>query len=831
MIQTQDIQAVVKGKLLSVGKESLIDNILLDSRKIAHPASSVFIALSTERRDAHAFCWDVYLAGVRCFIVHQEFDITSYKDAWVIQVPNTLIALQQLAAWHRAKFSIPIVGITGSNGKTIVKEWLYQLLETDYIIVRSPKSFNSQIGVPLSVWQMQAEHTLALFEAGISQSGEMEQLEKIIKPNIGIFTNIGETHNEGFLNIRQKINEKLNLFKSANTIIYNKDYLELHDCILLFANQLKQSKNTDIQLLTWSKKYDAVLQITHIEKLNHFATIHALYETNTCSIRIPFTDDAYIENSIHCWLLLLHLGIPQEEIESRMLKLTHVAMRLELLKGSNNCTLINDSYNSDVSSFSIALDFLSQQNQHEHKTVILSDILESGRDNDLYDEVADLLHQKKINRLIGIGETISRNKNIFRANRNLKSTFFKNTESFLDTIDTSSFVDESILIKGSRRFEFEKIAKRLQERIHQTVMEINLNALVHNLKVYQSLLNKNTKTMAMVKAFSYGSGSFEVANKMQFEGIDYLAVAYADEGVALRKNGIDLPIMVMNADDSSFDLLIEWKLEPEIYNARILLRLLEVAKEQELIHYPIHIKLDTGMHRLGFEEKDLDECIAILLASKELKVASVFSHLAGSEEKELDEFTAYQAAAFTAMCNKMESKLGYSFLRHLCNSSAIVRHPELQFNMVRLGLGLYGIDSSHQIMQKLKPVSRMKTKISQIKNISLHETVGYNRKGVLQRDTIIGTVCVGYADGITRRLGNGVGKMMVNGLLVPIVGNVCMDMCMLDITDVADVKEGDDVIIFGEELSVCELAKWAGTIPYEILTGISQRVKRVYFEE
>ncbi|GBL36279.1 alanine racemase [Filimonas sp.] len=631
--------------------------------------------------------------------------------------------------------------------------------------------------------------------------------------------------------MRHKINEKLNLFKNTSTLIYSRDYHELHDCILQFSTQLKNNVDKDLQLISWSKKGEADLLITSIEKENSFSVIHATYQGVEMSIRIPFTDDAYIEDSIHCWLTMLHLNMPHGVISQRIQKLAHIAMRLELIKGINNCTIINDSYNSDVSSFTIALDFLAQQNQHEDKTVILSDILQSGRDNELYDEVAELLKQKKIKRLIGIGDSIYRNKSVFRLNRKLNSTFFKTTDEFLNSIDTTSFENESILIKGARKFEFEKIAKRLEERIHQTVLEINLNALVQNLNVYKSLLRKETKVMGMVKAFSYGSGSFEVANKLQFEGIDYLAVAYTDEGIALRKNGIELPMMVMNADDNTFDLLIEWNLEPEIYNMRTLQKIIQTVQDADRIQYPIHIKLDTGMHRLGFEENELDNLIDVLLSHKEIKVASVFSHLSGSEESELDEFTKLQSARFIKMTTRLKEKLGYDFMMHLCNSSGIVRHRELHFDMVRLGLGLYGFDSSQTMNKELKNVSRLKTIISQIKQVPVSETVGYNRSGILKRDTIIGTVCVGYADGIPRRLGNGVGRMHINGHRVPIVGNVCMDMCMLDLTELPDVKEGDMVIVFGEELPVTELASWAGTIPYEILTGISQRVKRVYYEE
>ena len=831
MISSNELATAVKGTLLAKGSPFEIDNLLLDSRRIAHLETSLFIPLVTTRRNAHQFIDQVYKQGVRAFLVSDPIDTTLYPNAWFVKVSNTLEALQQLALWHRSKFSFPVVGITGSNGKTVVKEWLYQLLESNYNIVRNPKSYNSQIGVALSVWQINSSHDFGLFEAGISQADEMSNLERMIKPDIGLFTNIGEAHSEGFLNLRHKINEKLNLFRHCNALVYNKDYYELHDCVLQFATQIKANTERELKLLNWSRKNEAELQISEVVKQKMSTTLQGIYHEKKLSLTLPFTDEASIENAIHCWLMMLHLDISMDEIQTRVSKLTPIAMRLEMLKGINHCTLINDSYNSDVSSFTIALDMLTQQNQHENKTVILSDILQSGRDNELYIEVANLLKQKKINRFIGIGDTLVRNHNLFEEIPNLKTEFYKTTSDFLHVIDTTSFSNESILINGAWKFEFEKIAKRLEERIHQTVMEINLNALVNNLNVYKSVLKPKVKVMAMVKAFSYGSGSFEVANKLQFEGVDYLAVAYTDEGIFLRKNRIDLPIMVMNADDNSFDQMIEWKLEAEVYNLNTLQRMLEAAQFSGVVHYPIHIKLDTGMHRLGFEEHELDELIDILKSNAELKVASVFSHLAGSDEQALDGFTQHQAQSFLRMSDKLEQSLGYSFLRHLANSSAIARYPELHFDMVRLGLGLYGVDGTGVFKDKLQHVSQLKTAISQIKHLDKKETVGYNRKGVLNRNTITATVCIGYADGVSRRLGNGTGYMLIHGKLAPIIGNVCMDMCMLDVTDIPEAKEGDPVILFGAELPVALVAQWAGTIPYEILTGISQRVKRVYFEE
>jgi len=824
LIKASQISSILSCELLQEGHDFWIDNILFDSRKISHPQSSIFVPINTERRNAHRFIQAMYDAGVRCFFVSIQ-DNYNLADAWIIQVNNTLDACQQMVAWHRAQFTLPVIGITGSNGKTIVKEWLNQLLENNFDIVRSPKSYNSQIGVPLSVWQIQTHHTLGIFEAGISQADEMERLEKMIQPNIGIFTNIGEQHAEGFLNVKHKINEKLNLFKHVKQLIYNCDYEELHECVTLFVSKYPT------QLITWSKKMPADLQIVSLLKSKSQSIIQGVYKDEQIEIIIPFTDDAYIEDSIHCWLTALTLGLPHAQIGQSIKKLAPIAMRLEVLKGKNNCTLINDSYSSDISSLNIALDLLLQQNQHKQKIVILSDIYQSGKDDELYEEVLDLLLQKKIDRLIGVGEMFLKHKSIFAAAQKIKSDFFLNTDTLLYYLEEHQIAATSILIKGARKFEFEKISRDLQERIHQTILEINLDALIHNYKVYQNLLKKDTKIMAMVKAFSYGSGSVEVANKLQFQGVDYLAVAYTDEGIALRKNGIHLPIMIMNADEHSYEEVIEYKLEPEIYNFRTLEKFIDLATVHELVAYPIHIKLDTGMHRLGFDEHDLAELIQILKHQISLKIVTVFSHLTGSEEIGLDDFSKEQAKRFTQMSEQLESALGYSFIKHLCNSSGITRHPEMHFDMVRLGLGLYGIDGSKKVSKQLHIVSKLKTVISQIKLVPANETVGYNRKGVLKRDTKIGTVCVGYADGIARRLGNGVGKMMVNNTLVPIVGNVCMDMCMLDITDVSEVNEGDAVEVFGDHITVNHLAEWADTIPYEILTSISQRVKRVYFEE
>lgn len=831
MVTIEQLAAWSNATRLCFETNTQIEDLVIDSRKVNSPEHALFIALETPRRNGHDFIAAAYEKGLRNFLVHQEIDVAKYPGSNVLLVDNTLQALQQVVSRYRRLFSIPVVGVTGSNGKTIVKEWLYQLLCDDQRVVRSPKSFNSQIGVPLSVWLLEPEHDLAIFEAGISQPGEMEKLEKIIQPTIGIFTNIGEAHNEGFLNQRQKINEKLVLFRNAQQLIYCSDYPDLNECIVQHRNQLKRSDYV-LELFTWSQKHDADLRITDIEKQANSATITARYQGLEKSICIPFADPASIENAIHCWCLLLSLGKPDELIAARMQALQPVAMRLELRHGINDCTIINDTYNSDLTSLQIALDFLDQQKQHKQHTVILSDMLQMGKsDAALYEEVADLVSRRSIQRFIGVGPALHKYKALFRANKNLRSIFFKTTESFLQQFHLLSFDKEAVLLKGARTFQFEKLGLLLEHKVHQTVLSIDLSALTHNLNVFREQLKPGVKTMAMVKAFSYGSGSFEIANRLQFAGVDYLGVAYTDEGIALRKAGISMPIMVMSPDMISFDRMIAWKLEPEIYSLRSLHAFLEMAKTLQVQDYPVHIKLDTGMHRLGFMEDELDELIAHIGQLATVRVASVFSHLAASENAELDDFTRAQAGQFERMSQRLCDALGYVPLRHLCNSAAIARHPSLHYDMVRLGLGLYGIDASGALQARLQQISTLKTTIAQIKQIPAGETIGYGRQGHVLTTGRMATISIGYADGYPRSLGNGKAHTLVNGKPAKLIGAICMDMCMIDISDIPEAKEGDEVIVFGPELPVTQLAQWADTISYEIMTGISQRVKRVYVNQ
>lgn len=832
MYNAANISKILKGELLQDRGFPEIAHILLDSRKLIFPETSLFIPLVSPRRNAHQYIPELYDKGVRNFLVSEHLTPDAYPEANIILVKDTLQALHTLVAWHRQQFHIPVIGVTGSNGKTIIKEWLYQLLEKDYNIVRSPKSYNSQTGVPLSVWQMRPENELAIFEAGISQPGEMEHLEKIIRPTIGIFTNIGEAHNEGFLTIRQKINEKLVLFTKSDILIYCKDYLELNECVLNFHTQIGKRDNQEgLQLMAWSRKTDADLRIISVDKDQTHTRIDALYKQAPLYIRIPFVDEGSVENAIHCWALMLYLGTEQTVIQQRMDQLGNIAMRLELKQGINNCSVINDSYNSDLGSLAIALDFLQQQQQHPTRTVILSDILQSGKsDASLYEEVAGLLQKKGIHKLIGIGKNISREKKSFQQIEGLKSHFFLTTEAFTQQFNQQDFQHETILLKGARIFEFERIGKLLEQKVHQTILEINLSALAHNVKQYQLLLKPATKLMAMVKAFSYGSGSFEIANLLQFHGVDYLAVAYADEGVELRRTGITMPIMVMNPEPSSFDAILQWNLEPEIYSLHLLQLFGEEVRTSGKTDFPIHIKLDTGMHRLGFERKDIPALALMLTESGKLRVRSIFSHLAASEDPGKDAFTQQQGRLFFEMSHELQKALGYTSIRHISNSAAIHRHPDLQLDMVRLGIGMYGIDNG-EMQEKLRNVSTLKTTVAQVKQLQAGDTVGYGAKWTAPGPAVIATVRIGYADGYPRCLSNGTGKMLVRGELAPVAGIVAMDMLMLDVTHIPEVTEGDEVIVFGQDLPVQQLADWAGTIPYEILTGISQRVKRIYFEE
>ncbi|MBI1224967.1 MAG: bifunctional UDP-N-acetylmuramoyl-tripeptide:D-alanyl-D-alanine ligase/alanine racemase [Bacteroidetes bacterium] len=846
----QQIAEITGGQFLGAAPNTsqphtVIEHLLLDSRQVIFPASSLYIALQGRRHDGHEFLRELYESGVRNFLVSKlPAQTAHFPQANFILVKNTQIAFQTLATWHRQQFSLPIIGITGSNGKTIVKEWLFQLLYEDFHIVRSPKSYNSQTGVPLSVLQITEEHQLGIFEAGISQPGEMEKLERILAPSIGIFTNIGEAHQEGFPDLETKVQEKLILFKNCKKLVYCVDNE-------LVAEQVEANlKGKNQQILTWSALgKPADFQVIAKHQTDHSTQMEVIWDKHSgqkASIIVPFTDAASLENATHCWVLLHHLGIADELIAERMARLEPVAMRLELKEGLNGCTIINDSYNSDLTSLGIALNFLEQQGKKLSRTLILSDILQSGQAAaQLYGTVARLLVEKRIDRLIGIGKKVAYLKKILPMD--FDARFYQTTQAFLEDFPQLIFRDEVVLLKGARQFEFERIANQLAIKFHKTVLEVNLGALLNNLRVYQSQLGPGTKMMVMVKAGAYGSGSSEVAKLLEFQNVDYLGVAYADEGVELRKAGIQLPIMVMNPEEATFEALLRYRLEPEIYSLGLLRNFHDFLKSQnleensaetkpetKLLPQSIHLKLDTGMHRLGFEEQDLDELLQLLLPADGLAfftVKTIFSHLAASEANEHDDFTKEQFTRFQRMYDQLTAGMGYFPIRHILNSGGIVRFPEHQMEMVRLGIGLYGLDSSGLLQSRLQTVNTLKATISQIKNVGMGETVGYGRLGKALRPMRIATLSLGYADGLLRRAGNGQFSVLINGHRAPIIGNVCMDMTMADVTDIPTAQEGDAAIIFGKDLPVQMLAASLGTIPYEIFTTISERVKRVYIQE
>jgi len=830
--QLSDIQNILQAEWLQkVESNPTVGHLLFDSRSVASPAASLFFALSGKHRDGHLFLPELYAQGVRQFVVSQAVDAEKLPEANILKVKNTLKALQNLAAFHRSRFKIPVIGITGSNGKTVVKEWLAQLLSPDFDIVRSPKSFNSQIGVPLSVWQMQDRNTLAIFEAGISQPGEMERLEKIIRPTIGVFTNLGPAHQEGFSSDAEKLAEKMRLFMHSDTLV----------CEARWAPQI-----TSAQLFTWSRNGEAAdLKVFKIENtalggVKIWAEISALRGSKTLarrkssivnresSIQIPFSDPASIENALHCWAILLLLNISQEEIERRMLRLEPVEMRLEVKAAIHGCTLINDAYSNDLASLRLALQFARQQAGKEKLTLILSDILQSGQPAEvLWAEVAEVVRTQKVARLIGIGPEISAIRSKLPVA--VASVFYPDTTRFLEKITEHDFREETILLKGARTFAFERIARRLEQKAHKTVLEVNLSALAHNLKTYQRLLQPGTKMMVMVKAEGYGAGSAQVAKLLEFHQVDYLGVAYTDEGIALRQSGINLPILVLNPEPASFDMMGRFRLEPEVYSLSMLDEISMFASSGKPL--AIHLKLDTGMHRLGFEPADIPKLLEKLSEMPQLRVASVFSHLAASDATQHNEFTQKQAAVFSEMYGSISAALGYAPLRHICNTGGIEHWPEFHFDMVRLGIGLYGIGGK-TLQRQLHTVNSLKATISQIKILAPGETVGYNRNsGPLTAPKRIATISIGYADGLLRLAGGGRFSALLRGQRAPTVGNVCMDMTMLDVTKIPDAQVGDDVIIFGEGLPVQELADCLQTIPYEVFTNVSERVKRVYWQE
>ncbi|HWA32788.1 MAG TPA: bifunctional UDP-N-acetylmuramoyl-tripeptide:D-alanyl-D-alanine ligase/alanine racemase [Cyclobacteriaceae bacterium] len=804
----RELVSICQGSLVQFSTDRSVQTLLIDSRKAVISDGSVFFAIQGARHDGHKFLKELYHLGLRQFVVEKDISGSSFPGANILKVGSCMAALQAVATHHRNQFHIPVVGITGSNGKTIVKEWLFQTLSPELQIVRNPASYNSQVGVPLSVWQLSNLHELAIFEAGISTTGEMEKLHNIIQPTIGVFTNIGSAHDEGFASPKQKAEEKAKLFQGCRYVVCNQEHA--------LITEVLREKN--IPAFTWSLGNEGNVQIQHVNE-NVF---HVTTKSGSFDVALPFKDRASQENVFHVLTFMVLWGCSPAVIAERIKSLQPVAMRLELKQGINGCIVIDDTYNNDLAGLRISLDFLKNQ-QKAKKTLILSDILQSGlSDLELVKSIRDAVASSRINKVIGVGPVLHTHKQFFP-----NAKFYRTTQEFLQDFHSNEFSDEVILVKGARSFQFEKIARQLERKVHGTVMEINLNAMVHNLNYFKSCVKPGVKIMAMVKAFAYGSGSEEVANLLQYHRIDYLGVAYADEGIELRKNNISLPIMVMNPTEESFVFLKGYKLEPEMYNLRILRSLTEFLHGEPC---DVHIKLDTGMHRLGLEEQELNEVIEILKVNKNLRVVSLFSHLSGADEQQHDDFSKIQAEAFVRMADRLDQALGYKPFRHILNTPGILRLPQYQFDLVRLGIGLYGVDPTAEINKNLQPVATLKTVISQIKKINAGETIGYGRRGKADHDMTLGTLAIGYADGFSRSFSRGRGKVLIHGKLAPVVGNVCMDMTMVDITGIA-ASEGDEAIIFGPDLPIQEVAKWIDTIPYELLTSTSERVKRMFFAE
>lgn len=803
-----------------------INWLLTDSRSLCFPKETLFFALKTKQNNGHKYIEELYSRGVTNFVVDNTSGLEDMENACFLVVPNTLDALQTLAKHHRNRFDIPVIAVTGSNGKTTVKEWLYQILSPDYNVCRSPRSYNSQVGVPLSLWLIDSHTQIAIFEAGISKTGEMSRLNDIIRPTIGVITNIGQAHQENFLSFEIKCTEKMDLLKGCKSAVLNMSDTTISQC----ASSLPPA----IEKKTWNTTENASLNPTDvviqaIEKDLKHARVRFSYHDTKGEYTIPFIDDAAIENSITCLTTCLTIGLPIDKICERMALLEPVAMRLEVKDGIKGCTIINDTYNSDIHSLSIALDFMARRpdTKEQKRTLILSDILQSGEPaHTLYSQVGQMAKSRGIQKIIGVGETISQSANFFPIE---DKHFFKTTAELLKSNVFAELKDEFILLKGARQFRFDKLCDILTLKVHQSILEINLNALVDNLNWYRQFKKPETKMVCMVKASAYGIGSIEASKTLQDHGVDYLAVAVADEGAELRNAGITANIMVMNPEMTSFKMLFDYRLEPEIFNFDILEALIRAAEKEGITNFPIHIKLDTGMHRLGFNpDTDMDRLIDRLHRQTALVPCSVFSHFVGSDSDGFDEFSKAQFKVFDEASTKLQKSYDHKILRHICNSAGIEHFPQYQLDMVRLGLGLYGINPRNNEM--IHNVCTLKTTILQIRDVPAGDSIGYSRKTIVDRPSRIAAIPIGYADGLNRHLGNRNCYCLVNGKKAPYVGNICMDVCMIDVTDI-DCKEGDYAVIFGDDLPVTVLSDVLDTIPYEVLTGISTRVQRIYTQE
>jgi len=820
-----EIAGFLNGTIRNASPEKclpVIQTIAIDSRTIADVEGCLFFALRGVRHDGHRYLGELYRKGVRCFVVSELIDVTIFPEASFIQVEDGLEALQQFAKQVRNKFHYPVLAITGSNGKTIVKEWLYDVLHNSVKIIRSPKSYNSQVGVPLSVWNMSDQFDLAVFEAGISQPGEMEHLSQIIQPTIGLITNLGEAHQENFSSKKEKLLEKLKLFTSCKEIIYRKDQQLVDRGIRELFGQ------SDKKFWAWSSEDENADLFFEFKKYATSTEIRTNFRGERVNLTVPFTDVASLENIGHCLAFVLVTNPHGMNLSEAFSKLKAVAMRLELKQGINNCVLINDYYNSDIHSLTIALQFLKSQSEasNHSRCLILSDIEQSGFSaKELAREVKRLAGSHGVDRLIAIGPLFYSQQGVLGD----EVQFFQTTDDFLKSFSASNFRNSHILLKGARDFRFERIAAVLQKKYHQTQLEVNLNALVENLNGYKAKLKPETKITIMVKAFSYGSGTIEIARALEYHHVDYLAVAVADEGLELRQAGISTPIIVMNPEEHSFEMMLEYRLEPNLYSVEVFNKFDEAAARMAVNDFPVHLKLETGMHRLGFSSpQELEEIATRVPKEGRLRIQSVFSHLAASDSPVHDSFTATQYQRFVELSDPVVARQPNKVIRHLLNSAGIERFAAYQLEMVRLGIGLYGAPQSNEI--QAETVAHWTTVVSQVKTVAEGETVGYSRKGKVEGEKQVAIIPVGYADGYDRRLSNGVGKVWIGGKTYPIIGNICMDMAMIDVTG-ANIHAGEMVELMGEHIRLTDLANWMGTIPYEVLTGISQRVRRVYVQE
>jgi len=814
------LQSITGGELKGPNLSHLFQFLSYDSRHITDPANTLFVALKGERLNGSQFVAEAYEKGVRLFLVQNPFqDYQDFLEASFLLVPDSLIALQAWAAAHRRDFSIPVIGVIGSNGKTIVKEWLAELLESKYQVVKSPRSYNSQLGVSLSCLLIDEEDTLGIFEAGISKIGEMNHLEQMIQPNIGIFTYLGTAHSSGFESQEQKLLEKLQLFKGCDKIIYCRDQELVHQWMtkLFGAKAIGFSTNS-------AGSYHFSLQIQKHKTLILFSQ-----SGESFTIETTFRDEASLNNVCTCITLLCEMDALDTDTINALTNLKPIDMRLIVKEGLNECLIVDDSYNADETGLELALRFLEQQSQKMLHTVILSDLVESDKDKKaLYQRIASSLDKHNISKVMTVGQESKLVGNYL--NPKILYRHFPNTQEFLTHFQHSDFRKEAILVKGARKYEFELIVQALSKQTHRTILEVNLTALLDNFKTYASMLRPEVKIMAMVKASAYGAGSDEVAKLLQHHKVDYLCVAYPDEGLLLRNNGIHLPILVLNPDEQSFSLMVSHQLEAEVYSLEMLEKIIAFCQPgTESIN--IHLKLDTGMNRLGFKEEDLPSLIGQLGKMQGIIVKSMFSHLASSEDPLEDDYTKEQVRLFDLWSTQLEDALGYKVLKHVLNSSGISRFCQYQYDMVRLGIGLYGYDSYREMSMRLRPVHCFKARISQIKNLESGTTVGYGRRGIMKSDGRIATISVGYADGFLRGLGNGNYRVGIRNKLAPTIGNVCMDMAMVDVSDIPEASTGDEVILFGEYIPVTDMSEALGTIPYEVFTGISSRVKRVYYQE